>query len=202
MERKKFYLEQTQLELPTRYAGVIHGILINTQWKIILQKRAENKWHNPWMWDKSIGGHIQYGSIARSTIEEESIQEIWVPCYLAIDENDFSRRLKIYKDYMKQIAVMKHVWQYLSIDTRVMWWKKVQIWNKIDFFIWVSDVTPKLNDGEVQNTQALSLEDLERILDTDSQWENYTDDLKAIIKNQRWNILWILELLSELNKTS
>jgi len=31
MDRKLFYDEQAKLPLPTRYAGVIHGILINTQ---------------------------------------------------------------------------------------------------------------------------------------------------------------------------
>lgn len=198
MERNKFYAEQSALTLPTRYAGVIHWILINTNGEILLQQRAENKWHNPWMYDKSFGWHIQYWSTAYRTIQEETIQELWIPCFHTRDKNDFIDALRVNKHYLSQVAITQHIGQSCNIDIRLMNGKEIAIWNKTDFFIWVSNARASFNDWEVQWTTLIRLEDLRKKLSKDTKHRIYTIDLQNILETYKWHILDVMSLISKL----
>jgi hypothetical protein len=59
MERKAFYDEQFALSVngqePNRSVDVVQVLLFTLDGEVILQKRSQNKAHNPGLIDKSIG---------------------------------------------------------------------------------------------------------------------------------------------------
>lgn len=55
---------------------VVHLHVINRMGEIYLQKRAEDKFICPGMWDTAVGGHIGYGELVQEALYREAAEEL------------------------------------------------------------------------------------------------------------------------------
>ncbi len=83
MDRKEFYRGQVEafkkFGKPTKAIAVVSIFLFNEHGELLVQKRSNEKAHNPGLLDKSIGGHIQIGDSPQYTVMVETVQELQVP---------------------------------------------------------------------------------------------------------------------------
>ena len=57
---------------------VVHVHIMNSEKKLLLQKRKLTKKIQPGKWDTSIGGHIQAGEALEDAIQRESLEEVGI----------------------------------------------------------------------------------------------------------------------------
>lgn len=93
MERDKFYSEQIEIykktNKPTLAVAIVNAFIFNSNGKLFVQKRSDQKNHNPGLLDKSIGGHIQFGDSSNYTMMVETVQELQVPSIILQNQTDF-----------------------------------------------------------------------------------------------------------------
>ncbi len=57
---------------------VIHVHLLNSDGKLLLQKRKQSKKIQPGKWDTSVGGHIQAGEALEDALRRETLEEVGI----------------------------------------------------------------------------------------------------------------------------
>ncbi len=111
MARDAFYQAQVDSfkrgEKPTQAIGIFDVLLFTENKEIILQKRSPKKSHNPYLIDKTVGGHIQYGDSVFYTAMIESVQELKIPSVTLRDGEDFMRTLTTLRNYLENVAVLE-----------------------------------------------------------------------------------------------
>jgi len=81
-------------------------LLMNSQGKIVLQRRNLSKQDNSGLLDKTIGGHVEEGYSYEVTLIKECAEELGFPVSI-LDKNNFSKALK--KTDLKVIGIFKEV---------------------------------------------------------------------------------------------
>jgi len=113
MEREHFYKEQVEAfkkdGKPTRAVGIFDVLLITEKKEFILQKRSHAKSHNPYLIDKTVGGHIQYGDTVFYTAMIECVQELKIPSVVLRDDEDFKRTMKVLNNSLESVAILELV---------------------------------------------------------------------------------------------
>ncbi|MFA6424265.1 MAG: NUDIX domain-containing protein [Candidatus Magasanikbacteria bacterium] len=113
MDRGHFYDEQIaefkKNGKPTRAVGIFNVLLLTERGEVILQKRSRNKRHNPYLIDKTVGGHIQYGDTVFYTAMVECVQELKIPAVVLRENEDFGRTLEILSHSLESAAVLELV---------------------------------------------------------------------------------------------
>ncbi|MFH1291867.1 MAG: NUDIX domain-containing protein [bacterium] len=111
MERESFYDEQIKLykkgRQPEQAIAIFDVLLFNTKKEIILQKRSHSKRHNPYLIDKTVGGHIQYGDTPYYTAMIETVQELRIPSVVLREEENFKYMLKKPDKSLESTALLK-----------------------------------------------------------------------------------------------
>ncbi|EKD43222.1 MAG: hypothetical protein ACD_72C00404G0002 [uncultured bacterium] len=111
MDRDHFYDEQINEfknnGKPTRAIGVFDVLLLTERGEVILQKRSHNKRHNPYLIDKTVGGHIQYGDTVFYTAMIECVQELKIPAVVLRENEDFQRTVGVLSHSLESAAVLE-----------------------------------------------------------------------------------------------
>ncbi len=107
VERADFYSHRYTL-YNDYYIYLIDLFLITSTWQILLQKRARNKKNSPWQLHTSVWWHVNDNEAPAFTLLHESIEELWVPCYLVPDWQNYASALKKLWTYTNRIALVKH----------------------------------------------------------------------------------------------
>lgn len=193
-ERTEFYTEikaeYDEKWIISRQVKRIVCMIITPSGNIILQKRSDDKNENPWMYDKSIGGHI-------AVMEKAKKENV----YLSQELSD----LNMAKEWLEELAIPSYVTSHdLFIDAldfdvermafitrieRIMWQKSVRIkqnWDKFiqpyisDIYMWYYNGHVRFKDAEASGLEYVDIDKLKRrILDKP---KNYTEDLKFLIQ--------------------
>ncbi|EKD30200.1 MAG: hypothetical protein ACD_78C00121G0002 [uncultured bacterium (gcode 4)] len=164
-ERKSFYQEQTEIfkktGKPTKAVNVVNIFLFNEAWQLILQKRANNKAHNPDLIDKSVGWHIVYGDSPNFTVMLETVQELQVPSIVLNNDEDFNKTYALLKSYVATTAVVKHFATELVSLTKIINDEHIAIGNKTYLYVWIYEGSLRNVDREAKWVLFYSLPELE-----------------------------------------
>jgi isopentenyl-diphosphate delta-isomerase type 1 len=106
--------------------SVVHIHIINSQNKLLLQKRRMDKDIQPGKWDTSVGGHVQSGESIIDAVKRETLEEAGVVVDLS--------KLKPIKEYIfesdiEREFVYSHIYYY---DGEIKF-QESEI-DKVDFF--------------------------------------------------------------------
>ena len=131
-------------------------MLFNTEGSLLLQKRADHKYHSPGLWTNTCCSHPR---------PSETVQDA------------ASRRLM---EEMGMRADLTHVTQFQYFVNFENGLKE----NEIDhILIGLSDILPLLNQEEVSEYKYISWENLEN--DIEAHPENYTEWFKIILSESK-----------------
>ena len=163
-----------------RAAGVIAVFLFNSHGEIFIQKRAYTKNHNPGLFDKSIGGHIQEGDTPDYTTMVETIQEMQTPSMVLKNRDDFLKTFNLLKDYLKTVSIIQYIKTESNVLSRVINQKKVNIANVSSLYFGVYDGRIRPVDREAKGVLWYSFNEL--IMEMDKMPEAFTQDLHFYVK--------------------
>lgn len=193
-DRKVFYDEQfarDENSEPTEGVEIVTVFLVNTQGDVLLQKRSHNKRHNPNLLDKSIGGHIRYGDTPNYTVMVETVQELLTPSIVQNTDEDFAKTLKLLKNYLDTVAVIKHISTDVVTTNKMVDGQVKQILNKTHTYFGVYNGSTRPVDREALGVLSYPMTVLENELanspadftnDIVFYMDMYGDRLKEFIK--------------------
>lgn len=184
MARDEFYNEQIEIfkknKKPTKAVEIVDIIIFNERGEMIVQKRSDSKRHNPGLFDKSIGGHIQYGDSPDYTVMVETVQELQVPSIVLRNDNDFKKTYKLLLSYLNTIAIIKHIDTKFDNLEKIFDKEKIVIANKNHIYMGVYGGAVKTVDREAKGILFYDIDDLKKELK--SFPEIFTQDLHFFIK--------------------
>jgi len=151
----------------------IFCFVVSTKNKILVQKRADNK-DNPSMWDKSLGGHVDFEETTVQACIRELNEE------LNIEFNPKKHRLTILKSELKPTENNRVLSDFTNIlETSA---------NDIFLLSNVENSEIKIDNNEVKGFKWLDFKEIKQLLLT----ENVTYDLIKLINE--YKILDLIEL--------
>lgn len=199
LDRERFYEEQTAAfksgGKPTRAVEVIQVFIFNKNGELLIQKRNNQKQHNPGLLDKSIGGHVQFGDSVDYTVMVETVQELQMPSIVLRSDKDFTKTLAIMKSYLNTIAIVKH------IDSKIHFLKKqinkepITIANKAELFFGTYDGSLKTVDKEAKGILSYTIDELEK--EIAEYPDRFTYDLKFFIEYYKPQMQDFLSVISK-----
>ncbi len=197
MERKAFYDEQFALGMngqqPTKSVDIIQVLLFTLDGEIILQKRSQEKSHNPGLIDKSIGWHISVWDNPDRTVMVETVQELDVPSLVVHEWDNFERYYFLLKNYLTTIALVKFI--DCQTDTFIKLYKgqALPISNRYHLYFGLYNGKLKNNDKEAKWVLLYSFDELEA--EMKQRPEIFTNDLHYFFERYRSQILHFLSIL-------
>ena len=198
-DRKQFYEDQVKMYQdtgnPSMAVSVVNVLLFNESGELIVQKRAKHKNHNASLLDKSVWWHIKYWDSINYTLMAETIEEFECPSILIQHDENFEERFKLLKDYVKTIAVVRHVDTDIMMMEKQMHDETVTIANKVYLYFWVYGWRLKNVDKEAMGILYYNLEDLKEEM---KQYPAmFTYDLKYFIERYETDIQSFIELIKD-----
>lgn len=201
MDRKEFYKEAIQEYkenlTTTKYVEVVNVLLFDENWDLILQKRSLNKWHNPWMLDKTVWGHMKYWESPNFTTMIELVQEIWVPSYILNPSEDFYKYHKILKPFLETTAIVQNISNSFVDTTKIINSEEIKIWNKIHFYMWIYYWAKKNRDSEVKWILYYWFDELKKEIELNPNI--FTHDLKFLITKYESEIKELISFIKNKN---
>ncbi len=105
---------------------VVHIHIVNSDKKLLLQKRSITKEIQPGKWDTSIGGHISFGESLQQAIEREAKEELGI-------DIDFSKLIPFHS-YIFELEIEKeYVFSFIYIYDGEITFQKDEI-ETVSFF--------------------------------------------------------------------
>ncbi len=169
---------ETQGDAPFAVACV-NLMLINPKGELYIVQRA-NKAENPFLFDKTVGGHVSSGESFDSTIIRETQEELGIKLELC---SPLSYPYRLQEVDLQQQAIAKLVdFQLWRPSIRQVaggnsWIKRVQLAAYIGHY----DGEVQFQDGEALSLQLMSKAKLWKALELNP--EKYTSDLQWWVKN-------------------
>ncbi|MBF0447195.1 MAG: NUDIX domain-containing protein [Magnetococcales bacterium] len=167
---------------------VVHLVLINSDGNLHLVQRGD-KPENPFMWDKTVGGHVvtEERQLSRHSFDEnvqkEMAEEIGVSqVVIAKDSLDFRQRLASNQHDLSQTAVIRLIdydpWMgsVCRMKEGVSWLKR----GNTAVYCGVYDGEIRFVDGEAVNHRLISKAQLQAEL-REQPW-NYADGLRIFMQ--------------------
>lgn len=146
----------TMSKMEAHRRGVLHRafsvFIFNTRGELLMQQRADSKYHSPGLWSNTCCSHPFPGEMVGDAAERRLGEEMGISIEL---EPVFHF---IYKSPVDN-GLIEHEFDYVFFGT--------------------TDIYPKINTDEVQDFKYISLEDLET--DIEMFPENYTTWLKIVL---------------------
>lgn len=159
---------------------VIHGILMDFEGNIFLQRRSQKKSSNPNLLDKSVGGHVRPGEKLDCAIIRECREELGVSSLVVSKRDLFQFPVETFKD-MAVFYELDYIRGFESL-------RKVEnstklVTQNVGLFLGYYNGRFKFNDGEAIGVEKFSLEELS------SQFlefqELFTNDLVYILERYK-----------------
>ena len=164
MDREHFYNEQIdefkKTGQPTRAVGIFDVLLFTERKEIILQKRSHNKRHNPYLIDKTVGGHIQYGDSPFYTAMVETVQELRVPSVVLREGENFEHTYKLLAHNLESTAILKLIKQGIYFLDKIIDNEKIKIANNVYLFLGIYSGASKPVDREASGILYYELDTL------------------------------------------
>jgi len=205
IERGEFYKQEIERHLqwlPPQFAVEIVNILLcdpkKKQW--LIQERSEEKRHNPGLYDKTVGWHLQVlpNNTSSETAQFETLEELRIPSYTFENDDAFQRGYEKFKGLLDHVAILK------QIDTKPLIYKRImKIWeqtevidiaSKVHVFFGVYEWPVKNNDWESGGFSFRSMESLKEKIAKHP--DMYTDDLATLISIYGTRLMEELQQLS------
>ncbi len=190
MGRDEFYAEQiNQYKMhkkPSRAVSIVDVMLFDLSGEMFIQKRSDDKKHNPGLLDKSMGGHIKFGDSPNYTSMVETIQELQVPSITLNNFEDFFKTFQVLKDYLDTAAVIYEVDQFMAPFEKVIYGDKIEILNFKYLYFGIYNGATRAVDKEAKGILHYKLDDLEKEIKMAP--DMFTYDLRFYMKNYRKQI--------------
>jgi len=187
MDRAEFYSEQVQANKetggPTRANEVVQVCIFNEAGELFVQKRANEKNHNPGLLDKSIGGHIQDRDSADYTVMVETVQELQVPSIVLRSTEDFNKTYTLLREYLNTISIIEHIDSGVVEIPKVIKGEDIVISIKFHLYFGIYGGRIKTVDQEAKGVLQYSLDDLE--IEMKKFPDAFTNDLQFFVKEYR-----------------
>ncbi|OGH71991.1 MAG: hypothetical protein A2921_00375 [Candidatus Magasanikbacteria bacterium RIFCSPLOWO2_01_FULL_43_20b] len=197
MDREHFYKEQVEAfkkdGKPTRAVGIFDVLLITEKKEFILQKRSHAKSHNPYLIDKTVGGHIQYGDTVFYTAMIECVQELKIPAVVLRDEEDFKRTMTVLEHSLESVAILELVDHSIYEIDNFIDKEKITIAKNISMFLGVYSGAIKPVDREVSGILYYEWDVLKDEMKNMPQL--FTPDLHFMMSKYEGNIKRVLSYL-------
>ncbi len=152
MDRGHFYDEQIEefkkTGKPSRAVGVFNVLLFTGSGEMILQKRSHGKRHNPYLIDKAVGGHIQYGDTVYYTAMIECVQELRIPAIVLREGENIGRTFELINKSTETVAILKHITHKIIEVDKIMDGERIKIANNVDLFFGLYSGAAKPVDRE------------------------------------------------------
>ena len=164
-------------------------LLMNSQGKIVLQRRSLSKQENSGLFDKTIGGHVEEGCSYEVALIKECAEELGYPVSI-LGNNDFSKSLK--KTDLKIVGICKKIdynSNFKSIRVTSNGEKFIQPYMQT-IYMGYCNSSIQFIDGESSGIQLYTIKELEDAIrinpndftnDLKILFEKYKDKLKPII---------------------
>lgn len=194
-DRNEFYKEiKEEFEKTGKITKQVKRVLLllmNSQGKIVLQRRNSLKQENSGLFDKTVGGHVEEGDSYEVTLIKECAEELGFPVSI-LDESNFSRALR--KTDLKVIGIFKEIdynSNFQSIRITESGTKFVQPYMQT-VYIGYYDGSLQFIDGESSGIQLYTVKELENEIknnpnlfteDLKVLFEKYKEELKSILKD-------------------
>ena len=185
-ERNEFYKEvKKEFQKTGKITKQVKRVLLllmNSQGKIVLQRRNLSKQENAGLFDKAIGGHVEEEDSYEVTLIKECAEELGFPVSI-LKKDDFSKALK--KTDLKVIGIFKEIdynSNFESIRIGEGGEKFIQPYMQM-VYIGYYDGSLQFIDGESSGIQLYTVEELENAIESNSN--NFTDDLKVLFKKYK-----------------
>lgn len=186
-DRKAFYVntksQYARMGIITQKIEVVWILMMNTQWRIYLQKRNSHKEENPWQYDKTVGWHVIAGNSLDITTTIECLEEIGVPVTIVSSETDFNvmknidtRTLCI----LRRIDVLQDVIsRRVNKNDGTVFEQPYIAW----IYIWYYDGPIAFRDWESTGIQTFDITELEESIQANPHI--FTEDIQFLIKKYR-----------------
>ncbi|MFA6305042.1 MAG: NUDIX domain-containing protein [Patescibacteria group bacterium] len=199
MDRGEFYAEQIKVfkktGQPSHANEIVDIFVFNSSGEFLVQKRSDNKAHNPGLLDKSVGGHVVFGNEPDFTVMVETVQELQAPSIVVKNDVDYKKTINLLDEYLKVVAVIKYIGTKIYKIEKIINGQKIIIANKIHAYFGVYDGSIKPVDKEARGILWYSLAEL------DNEMKKFPDtfsgDMHALLKELRPEIEEFLALLSK-----
>lgn len=194
MERSHFYAEQIEqfkkTGKPSRAVGIFDVLLLTEKGEVILQKRSHKKEHNPYLIDKTVGGHIIYGDTIFYTAMIECVQELKIPAVVLRENEDFTRTMDVLSQSLESAAILELVDNNIYNIDNYFGKDKITIAKNIWFFLGVYGGTVKPVDRESSGVLYYEFDVLKDEMKRSP--ELFTPDLHFIMEKYEARILNLL----------
>lgn len=164
MDRDAFYKEQIGVFKksghPTKAVGVIAVFIFNANRELLIQKRSFDKFHNPGLLDKSIGGHIRFGDTPDFTVMLETVQELQVPSIVLHGNADFEKTFGLLENYLETVAIIQHHHDGIYPLTKIFDGEKITIANDLHIYFGLYNGRIRPVDREAKGVMWYSLKEL------------------------------------------
>jgi len=199
MKREEYYNEQIKISekglKPEKSVDIVVAFIFNEHGELFLQKRSKDKFHNPSLIDKTMGGHVQFGDSPEYTVMVETVQELQVPSITVRDPAEFKKTLSALEKYLTTIAIIRPLDKKFYNFPRLIKKREVEIANYVHLYIGIYSGRVKTVDREARGILQYSIDDLEEELKTYPN--QFTKDLHILFKDYKDEIV---EFLSEVIK--
>jgi len=192
-ERNKFYKDAKKEFLKKKKVSkkvkTIRLIVLNTDGRIYLQRRSKTKFHNPNLYDKTIGGHVPSGYSYEMAVVKECAEELGFPAVI-LSAKEF--KIGVKSTDLDVVGIFRPVLKdnnFLSIR-RSKDLDYIQPLMTI-WYVGYYNGSIKFKDGEAAGVETFSFKELES--EIERQPDAFTEDVKYMMKK-------ISKYLKPLNK--
>ena len=183
IEKRKDFYKEIKSEYKKKWkiskkVKSIRLILMNSLGRIYLQKRSNTKSENPWMYDKSVGGHVSAWDSFKLTAIKECAEELGFAATI-LKSNEFDKAVKT--------TDLNIIWIFKEIDyletynsTRIsLDGTKIIQPHMTTIYIWYYNWPIKFIDWECAWIEVFSLKELKEEIKNNPN--KFTEDLKFMI---------------------
>ncbi len=130
---------------------VVHVHVLNTERKLLLQKRSETKDIQPGKWDTSVGGHIEYGEDLIEALKREAKEELGL--------NIIDKYLIPLKKYIHQSEIEREL---------------------VFSFIYITNDSIHFNQDEISDASFYTEQEINELVLSDKTTDNFNAEFKLL----------------------
>lgn len=146
---------------------VIDMFIFNQYGEVLIQKRGKHKVKMPGLLHTSVWGHVNEWELPSYTVFHECMEEIWVPSYLVMDnDQDFKKTYTKLKAYSDRFVLTKHISSYKKLFDKFSdgAWREEQFRDMVHLYFWLYDWPVQFLDRAADGFERFSMDDLKNAI--------------------------------------